>query len=57
MFSFSLCFFHIVSVQNVVGKAPRAEFIALRGEMGIEELYTFIKVKMLLSYFDREDNI
>ena len=56
MSSFSLRFYHIVSVQNVVGKAPCADFIALCGDTGIDELYTFLKVKMLLSGFGREDN-
>ena len=38
MSSFSLCFYHIVSVQNVVGKAPCADFIALCGDTWIDEL-------------------
>ena len=56
MSSFSLRFYHIVSVQNVVGKAPCADFIALCGDTGIDELYMLLKVKMLLSGFGREDN-
>lgn len=43
MSSFSLCFYHIVSVQNVVGKAPCADFIALCGDTWIDELHTFLK--------------
>ena len=49
-------FYHIVSVQNVVGKASCADFIALCGDTGIDELHTFLKVKMFLSGFGREDN-
>ena len=43
MSSFSLRFYHIVSVQNVVGKAPCADFIALCGDTGINGLHTFLK--------------
>ena len=57
MSSFSLRFYHIVSVQNVVGKAPCADFIALCGDTGINELHTFLKVKMFFSGFGREDKM